>query len=223
MFFGCERTGAPDNILNPIRSAALRTINSFWFRYGKVEIRARIPAGDWLWPALWMLPKYDEYGNWPLSGEIDIMESRGNRDLSIGGVQIGAQQISQTIHFPYSYKYHLINNGAGFDKNFHTYTVEWNPQGMRYFLDGQETTFIEHGQPFDKEFYIIMNLAIGGSTGYFPEEAINGNGREWGNNEKGMTDFWNSRHGTWLPTWNLGINNDKEASFQIDYVRVFAL
>lgn len=151
------------------------------------------------------------------------MESRGNRNYAIGGGQIGVQQISQTIHFPWSYIAHFTNNGAGFDQDFHTYTVEWVPSGMRYFVDGVEQTFTSYGQPFDKAFYLIINLAVGGTSGYFPEEAWNENGRGWGNNEKGMHDFWHSRHDTWLPSWRLGINNDKEASFQVDYVRVWAL
>ena len=59
-------------------SARLTTKNSHHIRYGKVEIVAKLPRGDWLWPALWMMPVDDAYGPWPMSGEIDIMESRGN-------------------------------------------------------------------------------------------------------------------------------------------------
>ena len=65
-------------MLNPIQSARLRTANSFSFKYGRVEIRAQLPRGDWIWPAIWMMPRYNAYGGWPASGEIDIMESRGN-------------------------------------------------------------------------------------------------------------------------------------------------
>jgi beta-glucanase (GH16 family) len=53
-------------------------VNSFAFKYGRVEVRAKLPKGDWIWPAIWMLPKHNAYGTWPASGEIDIMESRGN-------------------------------------------------------------------------------------------------------------------------------------------------
>uniref|UniRef100_A0A1B0D530 Uncharacterized protein n=1 Tax=Phlebotomus papatasi TaxID=29031 RepID=A0A1B0D530_PHLPP len=76
-FWGCERTGTPTNVINPIRSARVRTVNSFAFRYGRIEVQARIPSGDWLWPAIWLMPKYNAYGTWPASGEIDLMESRG--------------------------------------------------------------------------------------------------------------------------------------------------
>lgn len=87
--FGCERMSGPaagGNYINPIQSARLRTIDSVTLRYGKVEVRARLPRGDWLWyvlvyttcfiniymyffrPAIWMLPKYSAYGSWPASG-----------------------------------------------------------------------------------------------------------------------------------------------------------
>lgn len=61
-FWGCERAGNPNNIINPIKSARLRTVHSFNFRYGTIEIRAKLPAGDWLWPALWLMPKVNAYG-----------------------------------------------------------------------------------------------------------------------------------------------------------------
>jgi hypothetical protein len=61
-FYGCERAGGGGNVINPVMSARLRTVHSFTFRYGKVEVRAKLPAGDWLWPAIWMLPRYNSYG-----------------------------------------------------------------------------------------------------------------------------------------------------------------
>jgi beta-glucanase (GH16 family) len=71
-FWGCERAGNPNNIINPMKSARVRTVNSFAFKYGTLEIRAKMPAGDWLWPALWLMPKTNAYGTWPSSGEIDL-------------------------------------------------------------------------------------------------------------------------------------------------------
>lgn len=59
-------------------SGKLTTAKSFSITYGRVQVRAKLPKGNWLWPAIWMLPRYNEYGGWPASGEIDIMESRGN-------------------------------------------------------------------------------------------------------------------------------------------------
>ena len=70
-----QRTG---RVINPVRSARINTKGKKSIRYGKVEIVAKMPVGDWLWPALWMLPVKETYGPWPASGEIDIVESRGN-------------------------------------------------------------------------------------------------------------------------------------------------
>lgn len=77
-FWGCARTAQGSNVNNPVLSGRLRSVHSFSFMYGRFEIRAKMPTGDWLWPAIWFLPKHNEYGNWPLSGEIDLVESRGN-------------------------------------------------------------------------------------------------------------------------------------------------
>lgn len=75
-WWGCLRTGTGTNILPPAISARFDTRNRFSFKYGRIEINAKIPAGDWIWPAIWMMPNNDHYGGWPRSGEIDIMEAR---------------------------------------------------------------------------------------------------------------------------------------------------
>lgn len=65
-------------MIPPVRSARLNTMGKVGIKYGRVEVQAQLPKGDWLWPAIWMMPKDSVYGEWPKSGEIDIMESRGN-------------------------------------------------------------------------------------------------------------------------------------------------
>ena len=88
---------------------------SFAFRYGKVEVRAKLPIGDWLWPAIWLLPRNNQYGNWPASGEIDIMESRGNPPSYPPG---GYDQFSSTLHWGPDYsqnaweKTHAVKTGV---------------------------------------------------------------------------------------------------------------
>ena len=77
-FYGCTRSSDGTHIINPIQSARIRTAETFNFKYGRVEVRAQLPKGDWIWPAIWMLPTHQQYGVWPASGEIDIVESRGN-------------------------------------------------------------------------------------------------------------------------------------------------
>lgn len=97
MFYGCERqSGGGGNVLNPIQSARIRSVNSFSFKYGRLEVRAKLPSGDWMWPAIWLLPKYNQYGEWPSSGEIDIVESRGNSPSYPSG---GVNTFGSTLHW----------------------------------------------------------------------------------------------------------------------------
>nr|AOV81831.1 3-glucan binding protein [Anopheles coluzzii] len=262
MFWGCERTGSPTNLINPIKSARVRTVNSFNFKYGRMEVRARMPTGDWLWPAVWLLPKRQVYGTWPASGEIDLLESRGNMDYrGSNGVHIGTEQFGSTLHFgptpslngwESTVAYKNTAAGQGWNTGFHNYQLTWTPDYIRFSVDNQVVTQIDAGTgfwnrgnfgniapgtenpwihgtrmaPFDQEFYIIMNLAVGGTNGYFPDvpPASNGNrGKPWSNNSPtAARDFWNGRN-SWLPTWRMTDNRGKDSSLQIDYVRVWAL
>ncbi|CAB3363618.1 Hypothetical predicted protein [Cloeon dipterum] len=250
--FGCVRTGNSENILNPATSARLHTVNTFGFTYGTVEVRARIPAGDWIWPAIWMMPRYSVYGGWPTSGEIDIMESRGNRELgSFGGagVNIGVEQVSSTMHWGPDFahnRYYLThwerNSVPGFNNDFHLYQVEWTPDYIKFSVDNVEQGtvtppaggFYELGgfanegianpwgsskiAPFDQEFYLILNVAVGGTNGFFPDGVANPGGKPWSNaSPTAFKDFWEGK-AQWEPTWQ-GDTTD----MLVDYVRVWAL
>ncbi|XP_044270616.1 beta-1,3-glucan-binding protein-like [Tribolium madens] len=252
-FYGCIRDGTPTNYLNPIKSARIRTVYSFSFKYGKAEIRAKAPAGDWLWPAIWFLPRWNLYSGWPISGEIDLMESRGNRNLVNGsGVNIGTQMVGSTLHWgPGSnYNMYMIThteklNPNGFDSDWHNYQMTWDEKSISFAIDNEplarfeppEGGFWEWGNfdstgldnpwkhsksklaPFDQEFYIILNLACGG-TAYFPDDATNPGGKPWVNTSPtASTDFWKGKD-QWLPTWQLETDN---AAFKIDYVKIWAL
>ena len=82
-------------VIPPVMSARIHTRGHYSIKYGRVETSAKLPRGDWLWPALWMLPvSEDKYGPWPRSGEIDIMESRGN------GPDYQAQYVFLCLHLP---------------------------------------------------------------------------------------------------------------------------
>jgi len=95
--YGCERNAAASgNYINPVRSVRLRSVNALNFKYGRVEVRAKLPKGDWMWPAIWLLPSYNSYGTWPASGEIDIMESRGNDATCSAG---GVNRFGSTLHW----------------------------------------------------------------------------------------------------------------------------
>jgi beta-glucanase (GH16 family) len=135
-FFGCERTGGGGgNIVNPITSARIRTAESFAFKYGRVEVVAKLPKGDWLWPAIWMMPSANVYGAWPASGEIDIVESRGNARGYPGG---GVESFSSTLHWGpfWSSDGYLATHAAytlpsgELSDGFHTYGFIWNETSM---------------------------------------------------------------------------------------------
>jgi hypothetical protein len=83
-------------IINPVKSGRINTRRGVSIKYGRVEVEAKLPAGDWLWPAIWMLPKDNVYGEWPRSGEIDILESRGNNYTYAQG---GNNIVGSTLHF----------------------------------------------------------------------------------------------------------------------------
>lgn len=249
--WGCDRTGGIDHIINPIRSAILTSTNSFAFKYGTLEIRAKMPAGDWLWPALWMMPKHSVYGGWPRSGEIDLMEMRGNRQLHDGATNVGVEQAGSTIHFGPQpgvnawYTGHFTKNRyPGWDANFHLYKLIWTPNQLQFFYDNEHIGTIDAGTgfwdrgsfwssglenpwtqgtvmaPFDQEFYIIMNLAAGG-TNYFADSFTSNPPKPWSNGSpRASADFWEGRSG-WEPTWNR--NRNEDSHMQVDYVRVWAL
>lgn len=134
--YGCERTGSVPLILNPIRSAHVRTIDSFAFKFGKVEISAKVPAGDWLSSVISFVPKDNAYGTWPASGEIELVQSKGNREMIQNGVNIGSEQVNSVLHFgPYAaldggQSAQFSRNskpGNGFNNDFHRYQMEWTP------------------------------------------------------------------------------------------------
>jgi len=242
-FYGCSRTaGGGGNVLNPVQSARVRTADSFTFKYGRVEVKAKLPKGDWLWPAIWLLPRHNTYGQWPASGEIDLVESRGNTNYPPGGVDTFAS----TLHFgpywaqdPYITATKTMTDGTDFSTNWHTFGLFWNESMIYTYLDTDTNrilsvdtsseTFWERGgwgstynnpwknaentnAPFDQEFYLILNLAAGGTNGYFPE----GYGKPWSNSDpNAINSFWNSR-GTWYPTW-VG----EEAALRIDSIKVW--
>lgn len=136
------------------------------FLYGRIELSAKLPAGVGTWPAIWMLPTDWSYGDWPKSGEIDIMEHVGYD--------------SNRVHF--SVHTEAFNHSIGTQKTatrvietamsaFHTYRVDWTPYAVRGYFDGTLAfTFVNDGKgythwPFDKRFHVLLNIAVGGNWG----------------------------------------------------------
>nr|ACN22491.1 endo-1,3-beta-D-glucanase [Littorina sitkana] len=232
--YGCHREGK-NGILPPVMSGKVKSKPVL--KYGTVEVRARIPKGDWLWPAIWMLPRDSHYGGWPRSGEIDIMESRGNVRASGHGVN----EVSSTLHWGtsagdnhYGQTTHA-KQAADWSNSFHTWRLEWTHDHIATFVDNQQILrvtppsggFSELGHtsniwagndkmaPFDKEFYAIFNVAVGGTNGFFPENWDYGYPKPWSNTSPhAAQDWWNGRS-KWESSWQ----GDKVA-MEIDYIEM---
>ena len=147
-------------------SARLVTKNKGDWKYGRIEIRAKLPAGKGIWPAIWMLPTNWEYGIWPHSGEIDIMENVGYwPDSLFGTVHTGAYnwmkntQRSQSI---------VIND---LSTAFHVFAVEWTENEIDFWVDDKQYHTFKNepsgteAWPFNQPFHLIMNIAVGGNWG----------------------------------------------------------
>jgi beta-glucanase (GH16 family) len=141
-------------------SARIKSENKFDFKYGKIEVRAKLPSGGGTWPAIWMLgANFSEVG-WPQCGEIDIMEHRGNQQDVIHGA----------LHYPGNSAGNANTNSTNVpnvSNEFHTYSIVWTENSIRFFVDDQQFhTFANNGSvPFNQEFFIILNVAMGGTFG----------------------------------------------------------
>jgi len=147
-------------------SARLVTKNKADFLYGRIEVSAKLPAGKGTWPAIWMLPTDWAYGDWPKSGEIDIMEHVG---YDPGNVlfSVHTQAYNHTIG---TQKSGGLNIPTALTA-FHKYRMDWTPYAIRGYYDDQLIfTFVNEGKgyatwPFDKRFHLLVNLAVGGDWG----------------------------------------------------------
>lgn len=144
-------------------SARLLTKDLFEQQYGRFEARIRLPYGQGIWPAFWMLGADIDENPWPGAGEIDIMEYRGqNPTVLIGSVHGPGYSGGQAIS-----KEYVLENDR-FDTGFHVFGIEWGPEYINYYVDdvlyNQITPEDVTGTwVFNKPFYILMNLAVGGT------------------------------------------------------------
>ena len=165
------------------------------FMYGKVVVRAKVPEGQGLWPAIWMMPTDEgHYGQWPKCGEIDIMETLGHEpEKAYGTLHYGEPHGEQQGTY-------TLENGETFASDFHEFSVEWEPGEFRWYIDGNLYHTVNdwftavdgeddkpYPAPFDQTFFVQLNLAVGGT---------------WPGNPDATTNFDN-------------------AEFQVDYVRVY--
>ncbi|KAG5189138.1 concanavalin A-like lectin/glucanase domain-containing protein [Tribonema minus] len=171
-FYGCLRTsdGGGRHPINPISSAKITTAGRFSFTYGRVEVHAKVPRGDWLWPAVWLLPRDEAYGTWPASGEIDLLESRGNGGTwpASGEIKLlesrgnganyppgGSDTMSSCLHWgPYMGLDRFEDTFAAkkaeagtYSDDFHTYGMVWTEEGITTYVDNEDNVVLR--VPFD--------------------------------------------------------------------------
>ena len=160
----------PDGKTQPYSSARIRTKGRFEFLYGRVEVRAKVPAGEGIWPAAWMLPTASPYGGWAAGGEIDILESRGSAvqettgALHFGGEWPRNEYVAHAYRFP----------GPDAAAAFHVYMLEWGPDAISWSVDGEPARTRTAGvwfteaapgnpsAPFDAAFHLLLNVAVDG-------------------------------------------------------------
>jgi beta-glucanase (GH16 family) len=146
-------------------SASINTRQKFTFTYGRMEVRAKLPAGGGIWPAIWMLGADHSHGGWPDAGEIDVMEFVGNDPSHIYGT-IHYAKADSTGHTSSGNKISVPDLRG----DYHVYALEWNDQQMALFFDDSlyhrfNIAAADRGSfnPFRKPFYILLNLAMGGA------------------------------------------------------------
>lgn len=224
---------APDGSPLPYTSARLRTKGKGDWKYGRIEMRAKMPEGQGAWPAFWMLPTDYVYGGWPKSGEIDIIEAVNLKASTLEGTP--ENRVYGTLHYGKEWpdnvssgQPYTLPDGVNPADDFHTYAIEWQEGEIRWYVDGylyatQEMSVVRYNSkgeavglkhrgwfveqfspitgelenlygpaPFDQDFHILLNLAVGGS---WPEN-VNDQGIDAAAFENGQT-------------------------YQIDYVRVY--
>ena len=172
-----------DGISRDYTSARLKTQNLFAQAYGRFEARIKIPAGQGMWPAFWMLGNDIAANGWPKCGEIDVMENIGREPAMAHGSLHGPSSTAPTSDETSTV---TLPNNANFADAFHTYAVEWEPTQVRFYVDSNNyATFDKANWPpngtwaFDHPFFIILNVAVGGNwpgspdaTTQFPQQMV---------------------------------------------------
>ncbi|MCE7791312.1 glycoside hydrolase family 16 protein [Salipaludibacillus sp. CUR1] len=162
-------------------SGKVLTDESFSQAYGRFEASMKLPEGQGYWPAFWMMPQDDVYGGWAASGEIDIMENRGSETDKVGAaIHYGDLWPNNT----YSEQSYTFPEGQS-TTDFNEYAIEWEPGEIRWYVNDElystktewGTKYGEYPAPFDQEFFMILNLAVGGWYGGEPDETTEFPGR----------------------------------------------
>lgn len=153
-------------------SSRMRSLNKGDWRHGRIEIRAKLPEGQGIWSAIWMLPTDNVYGGWPQSGEIDIMEALGHEP----------DKVHSTVHYgpawPNNRNYsraYTLQEGT-FSEDFHLFSLEWTQNKMVFMVDGETISTVVPGTipyavyPFNERFHLLLNIAVGGNWPGNPDQ-----------------------------------------------------
>jgi beta-glucanase (GH16 family) len=154
-------------------SARMRTFKKGDWKYGRFDIKARLPRGQGMWPAIWMLPTDWVYGGWAASGEIDIMELLGHDTKRVYG----------TLHYGGEWPANARSGDdyalpqGDFSSEFHVFRLDWEQKEIRWYVDDKlyqtqaqwSTQNFAYPAPFDQRFYMILNVAVGGNWPGNPE------------------------------------------------------
>ncbi|KAK4876686.1 hypothetical protein RN001_009192 [Aquatica leii] len=235
--FECVQTPRAWSILPPVFASQVSTRDRFSFVYGVIEIRAKVPKGDWIYPQLYLKSKNDFYGAGYDSGLIKIAFVPGNADMN--RVLSGGCIFGESVYARY-YGIKSVLSPWEWSKDFHIYKLEWRPDGISLIVDNEvygnvyppDGGFVlkddelsidkataerwkkgSEMAPFDKEMYIIFGVGVGGVV--FPNKKDGG--KPWSNEDpKAQLHFYKALD-TWHKTWS------NKSTLIIDYVRVWAL
>jgi beta-glucanase (GH16 family) len=160
-----EHFTGSDGIARDYTSARLKTLGLFSQKYGRIEARIKVPAGQGMWPAFWMMGDDVERVGWPKCGEIDIMENVGKEPGVVHGSLHGPERgsLPKNLMQPFA-----LPAGQRFSDGFHIYAIEWQPDVIRFYVDAWLYASLNPRAPdgsswaFDHPFFILLNLAVGG-------------------------------------------------------------
>ncbi|CAG9561447.1 unnamed protein product [Danaus chrysippus] len=237
----CQIEAWGASIIPPIASGKLIS-KTFGFTYGVVEVRAKLPQGDWIYPDILIESLFKKYGvtNYA-SGVIRIAGALGNQQLSAGNVEMGNKVLYGGPIMDLKCRKSLLskkNSNKPWGDDFHIYTLRWEPERITLFVDGEEWGRTEPAasglrgklgpncdapraaatdlSPFDDYFFLTLGLTTGGVTEFDDEITSQGIPKPWRNSgRKASLRFWQDMS-SWLPTW-------RQPALLVDYVRVTAL
>lgn len=229
----CRREAHSDNILPPLITSQFSTINSFRFRYGRIEVRAKLPSADWVFPQIFLNPVKHKYGSSNYSsGQLRVVQSQGDCKIRNGLILSDKEPFRSAKMCT-----NRCSKIGDWHTDFHNYTMLWLPESIKFFVDGSVFCMIEgealHSTvadsrelpnkgilealgdtplaPFDVNFYLTLGYGVGGVNDFADE------GRKpWKNHdERNVKKFWrNAKRYDWT---------DEKYQFEIDYVRVFSI